>query len=239
MVFSRLAFANNFDHQHQVFSKILNKSLKKNLVDYSFLKGNSQELKTYLDSLASVNKDTFKQWRKKQQLAFLINLYNASTLQLVIQHHPIKSIKNIKKSFKGPWDIKFIPLFGEVISLNHLEHEIIRKKYLEPRIHFALVCAARGCPPLRNSAYTAEKLDQQLNEQTQAFLVNKKRNYIDTTTKTLYLSPIFKWYKEDFPRSVQDFVAGYIRETENMSDYKIQYTDYDWSLWTSPDKVDT
>lgn len=232
-----LAGADAFDHSHEQFTFVLEEFVEDGLVDYSGLKANPEGLDAYLGSLASVPLKIFQSWTKDQQLAFLINLYNAQTLRLILDHYPIKSIKDIGGLMTKPWDLKIADLFGKVVSLNTIEHGMIRKNYDEPSIHFAVVCAARGCPELRAEAYQADKLNEQLEEQAQAFLANRTNNRIDLDSKVLYLSPIFKWYKEDFQegtRGVSYFISRYfqgdVARRLRMEKFKIRYTDYDWSL---------
>ncbi len=161
------------------------------------------------------------------QLAYLINLYNAATLQLIINHYPVKSIKDIGSIFKGPWSQKVVPLFGEKITLDTLEHEIIRKKYSEPRIHMALVCAAKGCPPLRNEAYTEERLSLQLDDQSKAYITSPQGLIVDTAKNTIYISSIFDWYGKDFT-SVIDFVEKY--SGLKLATFKQDWIEYNWQL---------
>jgi hypothetical protein len=170
-------------------------------------------------------------------MAFLINAYNAYTLQLIIDHHPVKSIKDIGSFFKGPWDQPVVRLFGRTLTLNNLEHDIIRVDYQEPRIHFALVCAARGCPPLRNEAYLADRLEEQLDDQVRRFLATPDKNRVDASRRTVYLSPIFKWYGADFEKqhgsvlaALQPYWPKASASVLAQGGFKIRYTDYDWSL---------
>ena len=187
--------------------------------------------------VASVAEPDFKRWTEPQQLAFLINAYNAYTLQLIIDHHPVKSIKDIGGLLKGPWDQPVVRLFGRTLTLNHLEHEIIRKDYPDPRIHFALVCAARGCPPLRDEVYVADRLEEQLDDQARQFLATPAKNRVDAGTRTVYLSPIFKWYGADFEKkhgsvlaALQPYWPKASASALAQGGFKIRYTDYDWSL---------
>lgn len=231
------ADAGSFDHTHQQFTDILKQYVENGLVDYSGLQANRGELDEYLGRLASVPLNRFQAWTTDQQLAFLINLYNAQTLRLVLDHYPVKSIKDIGGFLTKPWDLKVVDLFGKVISLDTVEHGMIRKNYGDSRIHFAVVCAALGCPNLRSEAYQAHKLSEQLDEQAQIFLSDRKKNGIDLENAILYLSPIFKWYKDDFEEhsgGLASYVSRYLQrdiagrlQTEK---FKIRYTDYDWSL---------
>ncbi len=222
------SFLEAFDHSglDSVLKRYVNDS---GMVDYAELKSNRAGLDTYLKSTAAVSNSTFDGWGKDEQLAFLINVYNAETLQYIVDNHPVASIKKLGGIFSTPWDKKNVDLFGERVSLNHLEHKVIRPDYAEPRIHFALVCAAKGCPPLRNEAYTAAKLESQLEDQAKVFLNQTAKNRLDGDT--LYLSTIFKWYGDDFKkggRSVSEYVDPFIEGA--TAGKSIEWTEYDWSL---------
>ena len=232
-----VAPAAEFDHTHSQFAAVLQQSLKGGLVDYPGLKASPKQLNAYLDSLDAVAEGDFAKWTQDQQLAFLINLYNASVLRLIIDHYPVKSIKKIGGFFRQPWDVDVVPYFGKVATLGYLEHEVIRKNYREPRVHFALVCAALGCPELRPEPYQPGKLDRQLTEQGQNFLRNPAKNRIDLRARVAHLSPIFKWFATDFgpdPNAVVAFVLPFVsadvQEKAKGMPLKIRYTDYDWSL---------
>lgn len=237
MLAGGVATADSFDHMHKHWTDVLQRFVVDGRVDYAGLKANRAGLDGYLNEVAAVPLREFQSWNTNQQLAFLINLYNAETLQLIVDNYPVDSIKDIGGFFTKPWDLKCVSLFGKTITLNTIEHGMIRKNYQEPRIHFALVCAARGCPPLRSEAYVAERLDAQLDEQALTFLSTPEKNRIDLDKKTLYLSPIFKWYGDDFQkysRGVQYFVSHYYPKANERAlrdgAYTIYYTDYDWSL---------
>lgn len=236
-LFLRTAFASEFDHSHALFDKTLKRHVHNGFVDYAGLKTDSSDLDQYLTGLEAVTEADFNQWTRPQQIAYLTNLYNARTLRLILDHYPVKSIKNIGNVLKGPWDQPVVKLFGRVSTLNTIEHQILRKNYAEPRLHFALVCAARGCPPLRGEAYTAEKLDVQLDDQGKIFLGTPHKNSVNAKDQVVNLSPIFKWFQEDFIKksgSVLSFVQPYFSPEFSAAlskgNYKIQYTFYDWSL---------
>ncbi|MEX2578837.1 MAG: DUF547 domain-containing protein [Verrucomicrobiales bacterium] len=227
----------SFDHSHGAFTEILEEFVvSDNYVDYAALKKDPAALEAYLETLADVPEETFDSWNENRQLAFLINLYNAATLKLIVDHYPVESIKDIGGFFSGPWKQKVVDLFGEKVTLDHVEHEIIRKHYDEPRVHFGLVCAAVGCPPLGTEAFDASRLDTQLDERGKMFFANPAKNRVEDGV--LYLSPIFKWFSEDFAKggtTVAEFVAPYFpeeadREAAASGNLKIKYTDYDWSL---------
>lgn len=219
--------ARPFDQTHARFNRVLKTFVVHGRVDYRGLKAHPQALDQYLARGAMVSKKQFKTWTEPQQLAFLINLYNAGTLRLILNHYPVKSIKDIGSWLKGPWDQPILRLFGKTITLNHLEHEILRKDYKEPRIHLALVCAARGCPPLRSEAYTAERLDEQLNDQARSYLSSPAGFRLERGQGVVYISSIFKWYGGDFP-SVSAFIGKY--SGKKIAGLKIRYLDYDWTL---------
>lgn len=227
IMLATVAGASAFDHNYDVLDRVLKAHVESGRVDYRTLKANRQPLDTFLNESATVTEASFKTWSQSEQLAFLINLYNADTLQLIIDHYPVKSIKDIGSFFKGPWDQDVVKLFGKTITLNNLEHDIIRKQYNEPRIHMALVCAAAGCPPLRSEAFVADRLDEQLDDQSRTYLASPKGMRIDTGKKRVYLSAIFKWYGDDFP-SVTAFVEKH--SGKQLDGLKMDYLDYDWSL---------
>jgi len=174
--------AADFDQSHVIFDGVLKQYVKNARVDYAALKAHPQDLNRYLDQVAAVGKKEFKQWSEPQQIAFLSNGYNAYTLRLIIGTYPLKSIKDIGSFFSGPWDQPVVRLFGETINLNTLEHKVLRVDYAEPRIHFALVCAAKGCPPLRGEAYVGTQLEDQLVDQARQFLAETTQNRVDTST---------------------------------------------------------
>lgn len=229
------ALAAEFDQTHAVFSGVLTQHVQDARVDYAALKAHPQDLNRYLDQIAAVSKAEFKRWSESEQIAFLSNAYNAYTLKLIIDHYPVKSIKKIGGWFSGPWDQPVVKLFGETMDLNTVEHKILRVDYAEPRIHFSLVCAAKGCPPLRGEPYVASRLNDQLDDQAKQFLANGRKNRVDVRARTVYLSPIFKWYPEDFEKksgSVLAYLKSYWPATPpaGYEDFKVRYTDYDWSL---------
>jgi len=215
-------------------------------VDYSGFSRDRFQLKAYLRSLESVSKQTFNRWSKSDQLAFLINVYNAWTIELILTEYPkLKSIKDLGSWLESPWDRRFIPLLGGTHSLDDIEHGMIRAEgvYQEPRIHFAVNCASIGCPALATSAFNGDKLDLQLDGVTRAFLSDRSRNYLQGDT--LNVSKIFKWYRDDFERGwggyqkLQQFLVAY-QTSLGLSDHDIQrlysadieieFLDYNWRL---------
>jgi uncharacterized membrane protein YdjX (TVP38/TMEM64 family) len=245
-----IASAAQFDPAHPGFEALLKRYVTDGRVDYQGLKGDITALDHYLDRTASVSEAEFNAWSESERLVFLINLYNAATLRLIIDHYPIKSIKDIGNFLKGPWDQPVVDLFAKTITLNHLEHDIIRKHYNEPRIHLALVCAAKGCPTLRHEPYIAGKMDEQLDNQCRMYLSSPAGLRMDRDRKTVYFSSLFKWYGKDFvagflpssgfsglgktQRAVANFCSGYLSASDGAylqsAGYSVKYLDYDWSL---------
>lgn len=229
---------NPFDHEHLKWTAILKKVVTVNApisrVNYQTLIQNKHDLYNYLSSLQAVSKVEYQQYTPDQQLAFLINTYNARQMQQVIEHYPIASIKEAAPFYSTPWNTSFFTLFGEDSTLNTVEHQYIRKQFKEPRIHFAVNCASIGCPPILNEAYTASKLEAQLEAATINFLGNKKLNYYQADGSAIILSKIFDWYEDDFGDVIK-FVRPYLPnqngvKTMPLRTLKIKYSSYDWSL---------
>lgn len=219
--------AGAFDHQYIELNQTLQEQVSEGRVNYAALQKDLLPLRQHLILSGAIKEPEFNSWNESEQLAFLINLYNAATLQLIVDHYPVKSIKKIGNLFKGPWDQPVVPLFGKTITLNNLEHDIIRKQFDEPRIHMALVCAAKGCPPLRSEAFTAEQLNEQLDDQSRIYLASPAGLVVDRAKGEAHISSIFKWYGGDFS-SVPAFVEQH--SGQSLDGLKIRYLDYDWSL---------
>ena len=207
---------------HTLWSSFLQKHVTANgNVNYKSIKANEADLNTYLNQFVKISPQ--ESWAKNETLAYWINAYNAFTIKLIIDNYPVNSIKDIK----NPWDKKFIPVDGKMISLNFIEHSILRKMN-EPRIHFAINCASVSCPKLLNKAYLPETLDSQLDVATTTF-ISSENNSIKQDK--LALSKIFKWFAEDFKKegSLIDFLNNYSK-TKINSHPKIVYFDYNWDL---------
>lgn len=189
-------------------------------VDYSGLMGKKGELQAYTRTLAE-NIPTGS-WTKEESLAYWINSYNAHTLLLITENYPLSSIMDLHDG--KTWDEKWIPVGGTLVSLNHIEHEIIRKQFAEPRIHFAVNCAAASCPPLLNNAYKGELLEGQLEERAHAFINNV--SYNEVKNGKAMISKIFQWYKEDFG-DLNSFLGRY---NSLYTKTDISYKAYDWAL---------
>lgn len=190
-------------------------------VDYKSLKNDENKLDDYLGYLAG---NVPSGSDEKEKLAYYINLYNAATVKLILDHYPVKSIKDIN----APWDKKWVQVGEKVVSLGHIEHKILRKMK-EPRIHFAINCASYSCPKLLNEAFTASRLELQLQKVARDFVGDPSRNKI--TSDQLYLSNIFKWYGKDFTeKSTLAVYIDQLSDTAIAADAKIDYLKYDWSL---------
>ena len=216
---------------HQQWDKLLKKYVTTDgRVNYKSLQKDKASLDDYLKTLS--NNAPQSSWSENEKKAYWINAYNAFTISLVLQHYPVKSIKDIGGSIykiNTAWDIKFITIGGKKYDLNNIEHRILRKEFDDPRIHFAIVCASMSCPLLRNEAYTATELNVQLESAGKAFLNDKTKNSI--TAGKAQLSKYFSWYKGDFIKkgTLIEFINKYsqIKLNENA---KIDYLDYNWNL---------
>lgn len=228
------AFA-EFDHNHNKWDNILRtytlKREKQVYFDYKGLKKNKAVLDSYLQQLEKLSQEEFTKFSEDEKLSFWINAYNAYTIQIILKHYPVKSIREIKSGFFsiGPWKISFINLLNKKMSLDDIEHGIIRKQFAEPRIHFAVNCASIGCPSLLQNAFTAKNLEEQLNYAAKNFLTNTKKNYVNN--KTLYLSKIFDWYGEDFDKKYGGYIHYIIQSLGlKSSDYVVKFNEYNWQL---------
>ncbi len=249
----QIAVADNFNHttwDELLHSHVVStKGGAATAVNYDGMAKERSKLKQYLNRLSAVEKSRFDQWPTQDQLAFLINAYNAWTVELILTAWPnIKSIKELGNFLITPWRKRFVPLLGEKRSLDDIEHRLIRgsDRYKDPRIHFAVNCASIGCPALRAEAFTGPKLNEQLDEQTNLFLSDRSRNRVED--KTIYLSSIFDWYEEDFEKgwlgyqSLDEFIIKHATALElsdplllafKSGDVEIDFLDYDWRLNSS------
>ncbi len=207
---------------HSAFNSLLTAYVSASgLVNYTGLKKDEAKLDAYIKNLS--DNPVASGWSKNEQLAYWINAYNAATIKLILKNFPVKKIIDLDGG--KPWDVKWIKLGGKTYSLNQIEHEIIRPQFKDARIHFAVNCAAKSCPPLANKAYTAGNVQSLLESQTKAFLNNSKYNSI--SANELKLSKIFDWYKEDFGN-----VATYVKKykSEVSGDASVSFFEYDWAL---------
>ncbi len=228
------------------------------MVNYKGLKADLQHLLAYTARLETLDPKTYEAWSEKAKIAFWINAYNGLTLKAILDHYPIQSSfgrsliypKNSIRQIAGVWtDITF-PVMGKPITLDAIEHKVLRAKFTEPRVHLALVCAALGCPSLRNEPYAAERLDEQFDDQTRKFAHDPKKFRTDYRGRRVYLSPIFKWFGEDFvktygttaryegfsekERAVLNYFRKFLKVRQRgflaSGQFSIRYLSYDWSL---------
>ncbi len=248
------AQAQSFDHRHAAWTALLKKHVK--LIDggqasrlnYRGMAADRAALKAYTDSLSAVSAAAFGSFGKAQQMVFLINAYNAFTVELVLTAYPkLKSIKDLGSLFSSPWKKSFVPLLGQTMSLDQIEHENLRAKgrFDDPRVHFAVNCASIGCPMLREEAFVAERLDAQMDEQALRFLSDQSRNRYDAAADKLQVSRIFDWYGDDFKQGYKGIASlpGYFaqhaeqlaeapaaRDRVRSKQVPIDFLDYDWAL---------
>lgn len=224
------------------------------LVDYAAIKESPARLEAFAAALARLPRATYDEWNDESKIAFWINAYNALTLKLIVDHYPIQpsTLKkliypaNSIRHIPGAWDTVTFEVMGEKMTLDHIEHGILRKEFDEPRIHMALVCAAVSCPPLRREPYRGEELGDQLDDQTRRFLSNPERLAIDRDAGVVRLSAIFDWFAADFVRqygneggrsdqdAVINFVGRYVGDDDRLylekGGYDVKHFDYDWTL---------
>ena len=253
LLFSGSLLAQGFDHSHATWDALLKKYVvlvsggNASQVRYAEFARDRAALKRYLDGLAGVGEAEFRAWSKPRQMAFLINAYNAFTVELILANYPVKSIKDIGSDlFNNRWKRKFFRLLGRDASLDQIEHGMLRKpgSYDEPRVHFAVSCASIGCPMLRGEAYTAAALEAQLEQQVVRFLSDRSRNRVSAQGR-LEVSSIFDWYSEDWSsgyrgiKSLEQYFAGYARLLSDDAAHQrlvaegkapISYLEYDWTL---------
>jgi hypothetical protein len=243
-----------WDHSHRAWDELLKKHVRyvqngnASRVDYAGFSKDRAALKSVLDGYQKVPRGEFDRWSKPQQQAFLINAYNAFTVEKILTRYPgIKSIRDFGTVFGNPWKDKFFTLFGEPSYLDQVEHEILRKEgvYDDPRVHVAVVCASIGCPMLRNEAFTPERLEAQLEDAMRRFMSDRTRNRYNPQARRLEISKIFDWYGKDFEKghkgftSVKATAARYAdlladapadREAVRSQSVEVSFLDYDWAL---------
>jgi hypothetical protein len=248
-----VAAAQGFDHSHRAWDALVRKHVvllpggSASQVRYAEVARDRAALKAYLDALSGVTDVEYRGWTRAQRMAFLINAYNAFTVELILANYPVKSIKDIGSDlFNNRWKKKFFRLLGEDAYLDRIEHEILRKpgNFDEPRVHFALNCASVGCPMLREEAYVAERLEAQLEQQAVRFLSDRSRNRAGAQGR-LEVSKVFDWFKEDWTSGYQGIASReqyFAKYAKLLSDdpamqqrvaegkAPLAFLDYDWSL---------
>jgi hypothetical protein len=255
------AYAQGFDHEHQAWTALLKKHVV--LVDggnashvrYAGFQQDRAALKGYLGALSKVTPTEFDGWSKAQRIAFLINAYNAYTVEKILTRYPdIRSIWDFGKVIGNPFRDRFFTLLGREGSLDWIEHETLRKPgaYDEPRVHYAVNCASIGCPMLREEAYVGARLDAQLEEQARRFLSDRSRNRYQPESRRLEVSRIFDWFQEDWTsgyrgfegkgapvRTREQYFARYAELLADRPEHRkaiadgnapVRFLDYDWRL---------
>ena len=239
-----------FDHQYSGWNALLKKHVrwladgKQSRVNYKGFAADRAALKTVLDGLSAVPKATFDTWSPPQQMAFLVNAYNAFTVEVILTKYPdVPSIKALGFFNRGPWKNEFFTLLGAPRHLDWIEHEQLRPVFKDPRIHTAVNCASIGCPALRDEAFTASQLEGQLDDGMKRFMGDRTRNRVKNGK--VEVSAIFKWFKEDFNsgyrgfKQVEDVFAAYAEQLTDKPEEQaalraktlpVAYLDYDWSL---------
>ena len=223
---------------HSAFDGLLRAHVTDGLVDYDAFR----DAAAFRRYLASLERASLAGADDEERLAFWINVYNAYTIQLLNSRKQRNSIRDINKvlgvTLKSPWAEPIVKADRRTLTLDDVEHEIIRKQFKDPRIHVALVCAAMGCPPLRSEAFTADRVDAQLDDQARRFLAQRAKNRVDVPSGTVYGSPIFTWYREDFGGTLEGVGAFWARyvpagpEQELLRSGKFRWvdTEYDWRI---------
>jgi hypothetical protein len=237
------AFSQAFDHSHHAWDALLKKHVivldggKASKMRYAAMAQDRAALKDYLEKISSVKEADFERWTRPQQMAFLINAYNAFMVEKILTRHPdIGSVWDFGKLFGNPFKDRFFTLFQKSFSLDQIEHETLRKRFREPRIHYALNCASIGCPMLREEAYVVQRLERQLEEQAVRFLSDRSRNRL--AAGKLEVSRIFDWYKEDFEPRAQYFARYAKALTDDPGGQglivsgaaPLAFLEYDWAL---------
>ena len=214
--------------QTSIFNDLLQKHVSdEGIVDYQSFKKDEAKLDSYIKYLEKMTPES--SWSKDKERAFWINAYNAYTIKLILENYPLKSIMDIERKDKNAWKIPFAKIGNTTYSLDHIEHQILRKKLFDPKIHVGVNCASMSCPKLGNVAFTKENIDAELTKLMKAFVNDPNRNKI--TEKRIQISEIFNWFKGDFTKngSIIDYLNKY-SENEIKSNAKISYLKYDWSL---------
>ena len=219
---------------HDLFDQVLQEHVDEaGRVNYTKLTANPKKLEAYLDLLAFANPEELSY---NERLTFWINAYNALVIKGVVNHYPITSVRKVKL-FNGFFSRLKFQVANKMYSMDQIEHGIIRTEFVDPRVHFVLVCASSSCPPLENRAVTAETIEERLETATFNFIRNPEQVRIDRAKRHLYLSKIFKWYDDDFTEGydgVTDFLSDYLtpEDAEFLASTKVKlrYLDYDWTL---------
>jgi hypothetical protein len=214
--------------QTAIFNELLQKHVSNTgVVDYESFKKDESKLDNYISFLEKTS--PANSWSKNKQKAFWINVYNAYTIKLILENYPLKSILDIKKKGETAWKIPFVKVDNTTYTLDHIEHEILRKTLFDPRIHVGVNCASGSCPKLGNIAFTEQNIEASLEQLMTAFINDSSRNKL--SKNTIEISPIFEWFQEDFTKNgtLIDYLNRYSKTKINLI-AKVSYLKYDWSL---------
>jgi hypothetical protein len=250
------AFA--FDKQHHLFTAELKKYVHAGCVDYSAWKKSPQQLDAYLESLAEVSAADYEVLDVREKKALWLNGYNAFTIKIVLDHYPVHGNidyypANSLRQIPDVWDVYHFKIAGRTVDLDDVEHGVIRREFRDPRMHFAVVCAARGAAPLANRAFTGDDIDAVLEEAKNVYLSDTKNLNFDEDNKVLMVSRVFSWFPLDFapanffkgrtkPPSDFAVILAYLasngppelvkklQSVPDLNEIKVSYLSYDWSL---------
>jgi hypothetical protein len=238
------ASAGAFEPAYASWDQFLKKYVKAGSVNYRGLKKSAADFDAVVQELEGVSLKAYAAWTAPQKMAFWINAYNVGAVKLILDNYPLKKSFGLS-AFRYPadsiqqipdvWNRPVLNLLGRKVSLNHIENARLRREFEDPRVHFAIVCASVGCPVLREDAYRPEHLDAQLNDQIFRFVQAPDKFRYDAAHDTLFLSPIFKWFGEDFEKTggIIPFVKSYASKeigSQLSPDTRIEWQDYDWGL---------
>lgn len=243
---------------HSGYDAFLKRYVRNGFVNYAAVKSEDRELAAYLHKLEAIDPDAYAHWERDAKIALWINAYNAVTIYGITLNYPIEPggivararfPKSSIRQIAGFWDTVFVKIMGTEITLDQIEHRILRKEFADPRIHFSLVCASLGCPVLSSDAYDGRLLQQQLERDVHRFIHDEQKVRLDTARNRIYVSSIFKWYSEDFRsensppwllnypkryRGIMSTIARYVdpHQGDLMVNHapSLHFLDYDWSL---------
>lgn len=249
-----------FDHQHTLFDQVLQSYVENGLVNYRALQADPETLNRYLQALAVADPKDYEGWTRQQKLAFWVNAYNAYTLRVIVDHYPVEHSwladplrrypANSIRQIPGVWGWRWWPVMSNRYTLDHMEHVILRKELKEPRIHFVLVCASKGCPLLESRVFDAERIEQRLDRAAVNYIYRDRKAQIDKKNNTVRLPQIFRWFAEDFtfdaetaawfaryPREavgplvwVYRYASAEDRKFLRQGKFELSYLEYDWTL---------
>jgi hypothetical protein len=217
---------------HAIYAELLANYVANGVVNYAGFKADEARLDQYLKTLETVDPDSLP---REEQFAFYINAYNGWTIKLILGGYPgVKSIKDLGGLFQSPWKKEFVRIDGKTLTLDDIEHAILRPRFKDPRVHFAINCASKSCPPLISEPYRGATLDAQLTRVVTSFLNSPANSRLEGST--LWVSSIFKWFAEDFNQDVVGFYLKYAQGDlkqkleAGRGRIEVKYMDYDWSL---------